>query len=182
MEEHMRRMVRYVVGDVDKELIVPRDNYVETRLVRVSHNEMTAQANDMAGKSWVFEDQHALRKKGVGQGLHRSDVICSTVGHIPEAGEELEYGKNYDGYWTGELFCKQLRTKILPGFEAHHGPRYQALITVDNSQGHSAYSVDALFVLRMNNKPGGKQARMRPRWFIKNGQRITQTIQTSPKE
>jgi hypothetical protein len=23
--------------------------------------------------------------------------------------EELEYGKKYDGYWTGELFVKQVR-------------------------------------------------------------------------
>ncbi|KAJ7097351.1 hypothetical protein C8R44DRAFT_835029 [Mycena epipterygia] len=95
-------------------------------------------------------------------------------GHIPEAGETLEYGKNYDGpgYWTGELFCKQLRRKIIPSFEARHSPGYQALIIVDNSQGHSAYAPDTLLVSRMNTKPHGKQARMRPGWFIKNGERV----------
>ncbi|KAF8157614.1 hypothetical protein K438DRAFT_1620770 [Mycena galopus ATCC 62051] len=127
-------------------------------------------------KGLYFDGHDHPDVKGVGRGLHRSDVICSTVGHIPEAGEELEYGKNYDGYWTGELFCKQLRTKILPGFEARHGPGYQALIIVDNSQGHSAYSDDALLVSRMNTKPGGKQARMRAGWFIKNGQRVIQPM------
>jgi len=39
--------------------------------------------------------------------IHQSEVICSTVGHLTEAGQTLEYGKNYEGYWTGELFVKQ---------------------------------------------------------------------------
>lgn len=102
------RLVCFVVGDVDEELVAAPDNYVERRLVLVAHDEMTAQANDSKEKSWVFEDQHALRKKGVGRGIHQSDVICSTIGHLVEASQTLEYGKNYDGYWTGELFVKQV--------------------------------------------------------------------------
>jgi hypothetical protein len=47
---------------------------------------------------------------------------------------------------------------------------------VDNSQGHSAYSEDALLVSRMNVKPGGKQARMRDGWFIRDGETITQSL------
>jgi len=69
---------------------------------------MTVQSNDTREKEWVFEDEYRLRKKGVGRGIHRSDVICSTCGHLVDAGESLEYGKNYDGYWTGERFCKQV--------------------------------------------------------------------------
>ncbi|KAJ6489378.1 hypothetical protein DFH09DRAFT_948186 [Mycena vulgaris] len=125
---------------------------------------------------WVFEDQHALRKKGVGRGLHRSDIICSTCGHIPEAGQQIEYGKNYDGYWTGELFVNQVERKILPSFEARHGPGFQALIMVDNSQGHSAYAEDALLATRMNVNPGGKQARMHDGWYIKDGRKIIQLM------
>ena len=52
----------------------------------------------------------------------------------------------------------QLCEKIIPAFEKVHGPGYQALIMVDNSQGHSAYVEDALLVSRMNINPGGKQA------------------------
>jgi len=81
---------------------------VERRLVIVAHDEMTVQSNDTREKEWVFEDEYRLRKKGVGRGIHRSDVICSTCGHLVDAGESLEYGKNYDGYWTGERFCKQV--------------------------------------------------------------------------
>ncbi|THU76035.1 hypothetical protein K435DRAFT_705817 [Dendrothele bispora CBS 962.96] len=112
MLEHSRRLVQYVVGDTKKELIKKPTNFVERRLVLCAHDEMTAQANDGLKKEWVFEGQHRLKKKGVGRGLHCSDVICSTVGWMKEAGQELEYGKNYDGYWTGELFVKQVRAFI----------------------------------------------------------------------
>ncbi|KAJ7091696.1 hypothetical protein C8R43DRAFT_908229 [Mycena crocata] len=134
------------------------------------------QANDAQPKSWVFEEQHQLRKKGVGRGLHRSDIICSTCGHITEAGEQIEYGKNYDGYWTGELFVKQVVRKIIPSFEARHGPGFQLLLLLDNSQGHAAYSEDVLLASRMNVNPGGKQARMHDGWYVKDGQKIIQPM------
>jgi hypothetical protein len=70
----------------------------------------------------------------------------------------------------------KLVEKIIPAFERAHGPLYQALIMVDNSQGHSAYAVNALLTSRMNMRPGGKQAQMRNGWYIKNGQKITQEM------
>jgi hypothetical protein len=73
------------------------------------------------------------------------------------------------------LFIK-LTEKIIPAFEKAHGPSYQALIMVDNSQGHSAYSVDALLTSRMNMRPGGKQANMRDGWFVQHGERIIQPM------
>jgi len=47
---------------------------------------------------------------------------------------------------------------------------------VDNSQGHSAYSEDALLSSRMNMNPGGKQAKLRNGWFMQNGIHITQEM------
>jgi len=61
---------------------------------------------------------------------------------------------------------RQLVEKIIPAFERAHGPGYQALIMVENSQGHSAYSVDALLTSRMNLHPGGKQARLHNTWYF----------------
>ncbi|KIL57051.1 hypothetical protein M378DRAFT_33779, partial [Amanita muscaria Koide BX008] len=130
-------------------------------------------SNDGKGKSWVLEGEHPLKKKGVGRGIHQSDVICSTVGWLREASQTLEYGKNYDGYWNGELFLVE---KIIPAFERAHGPGYQALFMVDNSQGHSAYAVDALLTQRMNLRPGGKQARLRNGWYKRNGEKINQSM------
>ncbi|KAG1802914.1 uncharacterized protein HD556DRAFT_1304152 [Suillus plorans] len=82
-----------------------------------------------------------------------------------EASQTLEYGKNYEGYWTGEHFVKQLTKKIILAFERVHGAGHQALFLIDNSQGHSAYSEDALLTSHMNVKPGGKQACMRSGWY-----------------
>jgi len=108
MKAYSERLVQYVVNDVDTQ--VPLNlRPGERPLVLVAHDEMTAQANDARAKSWVLEDQHALRKKGVGRGIHKSDVICSTVGWLKDASQTLEYGKNYEGYWTGELFVKQVK-------------------------------------------------------------------------
>ena len=108
MKQYESRLVRYVVGNVDQELLIPHENFVERRLVLLAQDEMTAQANDTTSKTWVFEDQHRLRKKGVGRGLHKSDTLCSTVGWLEEGTQTLEYGKNYEGYWTGEPFVKQV--------------------------------------------------------------------------
>ena len=108
MKLHRQRIVEYVVGDVGKEKEKPIENYVERRLILVSHDESTTQANDGKKKSWVHENEHALKKKGVGRGIHQSDVICSTMGWLKAASQSLEYGKNYEGYWNGELFVKQV--------------------------------------------------------------------------
>jgi hypothetical protein len=62
----------------------------------------------------VHQYEHALKKEGVGQGQHQSDVIFSMVGWLKEASQSLEYSKNYDGYWTGEMFVKQVRISISP--------------------------------------------------------------------
>ncbi|KAJ3858271.1 hypothetical protein EV359DRAFT_3016, partial [Lentinula novae-zelandiae] len=107
--KYFPRLVEYVVGDVNtlKEKVLPPG--VERWLVLVAHDEMTAQANDGMKWSWVFEGEHAIRKKGVGRGIHQSNVICSTYGWLKDASQTLEYGKNYDGYWNGELFIKQVR-------------------------------------------------------------------------
>ena len=70
----------------------------------------------------------------------------------------------------------QLRDKIIPAFEAAHGPGFQAMLMVDNSQGHSVYAENALVISCMNVRPGGKQARMHDTWFMKNGLRVQQMM------
>ncbi|KAJ6505240.1 hypothetical protein C8R45DRAFT_817655 [Mycena sanguinolenta] len=122
------------------------------------------------------DGEQPLRKKGVGRGLHRSDVLCSTVDYITDAGEELEYGKSYEGYWDGTKFMVQLKNKIIPAFEATHGPGYQMLLMVDHSQGHCMYRLDALLVSRMNLNPGGKQAVMRDGWWMDGNIRRVQKM------
>jgi hypothetical protein len=96
--------------------------------------------------------------------MHQSDVICSSIGWLKEASQSMEYRKNYEGYWNGELFVKQvwlisqlgptvlrkdfdikLKEKIIPMFEKYHNKEeFRAVIMVNNLQGHSAYPKDAL--------------------------------------
>ena len=102
------RLVRYKVGSPDEEEDIKPANYVERRLVLSPHDESTSQANDSHDKAWTFEDQHQLRKKGAGRGLHTSGVITATIGYLEEATQIIEYGKNYEGFWTGEMFVKQV--------------------------------------------------------------------------
>jgi transposase len=106
MEKYQEQLVEYDVKDV--ECKITKFNLVERWLVLCAHDEMTVQAHDGRKKSWVMDNEHALKKKGIGRGMHHLEVICSTVGWLKEAGQDLEYGKNYDGYWTGELFVKQV--------------------------------------------------------------------------
>ena len=99
--------MEYQVGQVDIEVEKSLTNG-EQKLVLLAHDESTCQANDGPKAGWVMEGEQPLKKKGQGRGLHQSDVICSTFGWLCEASQTLEYGKNYDGYWTGELFVKQV--------------------------------------------------------------------------
>ena len=78
--------------------------------------------------------------------------------------------------WTVADLDIKLCEKIIPAFEAVHGAGYQALIMVDNSQGHCAFAEDALLVSRMNLRPGGKQAKMRNGWYSNDGVNIIQTM------
>lgn len=111
MKAHETRLVCYVIGDPDTE--IPPTNFVERQLVLCSFDEMTSQANDSPEKTWVLEDQHMLQKKGAGRGLHKSDAICSTVGWLEEGTQTLEYSKNYEGYWNGEMFVKQVSCEMI---------------------------------------------------------------------
>ena len=58
-------------------------------------------------------EEHHLRKKEVGQGLHVSGCISSTSGWLDEGCNILEYGKNNGSFWTRELCVKQVRLSEL---------------------------------------------------------------------
>jgi hypothetical protein len=73
-------------------------NYVECQLVLVPHDEMISRAHDATVKSWVMGDEHHLRKKGVGQGLHTSSCISSTSGWLDEGCEVLDMERIMVGF------------------------------------------------------------------------------------
>jgi hypothetical protein len=112
MQQYRSRMVEYKIGEVETEL-TKQLQPGERRIVLVAHDESTMQANDGEKEGWVMNGEQPLKKKGAGRGLHQSDIICSTHGWLKGASVTMEYGKNYEGYWTGELFVKQVNELIL---------------------------------------------------------------------
>lgn len=108
MEQYRSQLVEYTVGDVGKELEKQPANYIETWLVLVPHDRMTVQQKDGTKKSWLLNSKHALKNKSVGQGIHVLGVICATKGYIMDAEQTMEYQKNFEGYWAGELLVKQV--------------------------------------------------------------------------
>ena len=50
MKKHKKWLVKYIVGNVDKEIIMKPQNCVESQLVLAPHNETTSQTNDGHGK------------------------------------------------------------------------------------------------------------------------------------
>ena len=76
-------------------------------------------------------------------------------------------------YWW---IFEQLKERIIPAFKKAHGAGYQALIMVNNSQGHSAYSPDTLLVSWMNVNPGGKQGILWDGWYTRDGQKVVQPM------
>lgn len=110
-------------------------------IVLVFHDESTFQANNGKPFSWVAEGKQPLLKKGPGQGIMVSGFICSSVGllrtpsagHVPDVGDintpirldedgkvveaiqYICYGKNADGFWTGELMVKQVSLQLFSG-------------------------------------------------------------------
>jgi hypothetical protein len=95
MKKYESCVVHYTVGDMDTKLDITLQNYVERQFVLTPQDEMTSQANNSSGKTWMLDDQHRLQKKGPGHGIHKSDVICSTMDWLEEASQTLEYRKNF---------------------------------------------------------------------------------------
>ena len=112
MARYQSRIVEYTGDNLDEEVIKNLPPGVR-KLILCPHDESTMQSNDGPKGGWGPQDEMPLLKKGAGRGSHRSDVICACHGWLHNAGQQLEYGKNYDGYWTGELFIKQACSLIL---------------------------------------------------------------------
>jgi len=93
--------------------------------ILVTHDESTFNANDDLKYGWGPKREQPLRKKGRGAGLMISKFLLDTVGRLVVPEEQysrmvskptfpreaciiFEFGKNRDGYWTGEDVPKQV--------------------------------------------------------------------------
>lgn len=81
--------------------------------------------------------------------------------------EFFEYGKNNEGYWTGERLLKQVVKKAMPIGEALY-LGYQLLFLFDNATSHLIFASNALQVGEMNKSIEGQQKFLRDGWYIDN--------------
>ena len=65
MKGYEQWLVHYVIGDVDQEVILPCNNYVECCLVLLPQDKMTSQANDIVEMMWVYKMSIVCRRRGL---------------------------------------------------------------------------------------------------------------------
>ena len=88
MQELRPLLVEYTIGNTDKKVLKNKNG--KWPLVLVVHDEKTAVVDMRV--NYLFN--HWLKA----------------------AGQSLEYGKNYNGYWTGEMFVKQINVNAINYF------------------------------------------------------------------
>ena len=102
-----------------------------------------------------------------------SGFLCTCHGHLSltnpdglqtEVRTTLAIGKGNEGYWTVEHVAEQVQTKLIPALEQMHPKCCTAMILFGQSTNHGAYVPDALVVVKMNFKEGGKQGLLRDGW------------------
>ena len=125
------------------------------------------------GNGQKKEGRLKIKPKGKGRGLMVSDVInkhdCflaitpAETAHLSRcnAREILKYGSDQESYWNNEKFMEWVKIAADDAELKYPHDKFSIVGLFDQSSGHCAYDEDALGVLRMNVKPGGKQQVMR---------------------
>jgi hypothetical protein len=132
-----------------------------------------------ARRQWLAEGQQLLQKKGHGCGIHTSNWILKTCGHIvlnadkiaaqavlpPESRLHVTDAckiiypcKNVDKWWDLPQHMEQIKDAV-DIFEYIH-PEAAGIWAFDCSLAHEGLASDALNVNKMNVNPGGKQTLM----------------------
>ncbi|RPA90985.1 hypothetical protein L873DRAFT_357577 [Choiromyces venosus 120613-1] len=107
---------------------IPEGN---SMLIMILHDELTFNSNNGHHQVWQSSEQMFLQPKSKGRGIMISNVLyfygrvkvpeqttCEEIvlaGHDlmhHEATEYFEYGKNNEGYWTGEYLVNHI-TKVV---------------------------------------------------------------------
>ncbi|KAJ7061135.1 hypothetical protein C8F01DRAFT_1252777 [Mycena amicta] len=98
MQAIRSKLIRFEGGNVTKRIEPTSDDPNFKPHILCSHDEMTTQAHDGKKASWVLDGEQPLLKKGQGRGHHSSEWLNSVDGHMPEAGQGMDYGKNHEGW------------------------------------------------------------------------------------
>jgi len=152
----------------------------EREHVLVFQDESIFHTNEYRRRSWLAEDQQAIRKKGNGRVVHVSDFISETIGRIRLSEDQIAQqlalpaerrlptfearkitypGKGFDAWWDLNQLINQLAHTIKVFDHTH--PDRVAIFVFDRSSAHEGFAENALNVHNMNVNPGNKQRRLR---------------------
>jgi hypothetical protein len=162
--------------DKTLEPILPTLAPGEKEHVVLPQDETNVHTNEGPRCAWLKGDQQPLKRKGNGQGIHVSDLICETTGQlalspdqvvaqlllpeqsrlrVTDARKIIYPGKNHDVWWDLNQLCDQMMDAV-DIFE-YLQPDKVGIWLFDCSSAHEGLAADALNVNNMNVNPGGKQ-------------------------
>jgi hypothetical protein len=140
---------------------IPQLQAGEKDIVLITQDESIFRENDDIKYARIHKSQQFLRPKGEGRGLMVSAFICHCHGILVDGEDNsrtiLKYGRNYDGYWSGDDVAKAAAKVFYIAQRVH--PEYQLLFVFDNSTNHSKKPLDALNASRLNLSDGGVYVR-----------------------
>ncbi|RKF73189.1 hypothetical protein GcM1_245100, partial [Golovinomyces cichoracearum] len=144
-------MVQYVGDKYETELQLEA-RYNGKKIVLFSQDESTCYANDASQYVWLEKGKSTLRKKGLGQSIMISAIICLCHGIMEWNGENsyetLEAGTNREGWWVADNVVKQV-INVIKNFEKLH-PDSIGLFQFDSSSNYHAMAVDSLLASKLN--------------------------------
>ncbi|RKF62157.1 hypothetical protein GcM3_149011 [Golovinomyces cichoracearum] len=159
-------MVQYVGDEYETEL-QPEARYNGKKIVLCSQDESTCYANDAPRYVWLEKGKSTLRKKGLGQSIMISTIICPYHGIMEWNGEKLyenlEAGTNRKGWWVADDVVKQV-IKDIKIFEQLR-PDSIGLFQFDSSSNHYAMAADSLVAPKLSLSDGGTVLLMRDAVF-----------------
>ena len=152
----------------------------EKEHVLVTQDECVASSFDVGCSQWSEQGRPTLAPKGQGESLHISgffserfgDLRCRSEGELAQAAAAdieahtrviIKPGKNRDGWWTGELLCKQFEHAIKV-FEITH-PGCIGVFLFDHSTIHHRKSEDVMQARTLNPDWGGGVPLMREGYY-----------------
>ena len=112
------------------------------------------------------EEFEAFKQKQLREGKPEPTFYTTYQGRFYPSLYLFEFGKNRDGYWTGDDMLKHTAEFI--DFLEFKLPAYQFVFIFDWSSGHAKYPENAPNVKTMNSTFGGKQPLFRPAQILED--------------
>jgi transposase len=181
MLEYERRMEDYTGEDMST-VIAPELREGEKRVVLITHDESTFYCCEGKPMLWMENGKNKLLPKTKGTSIMASGFVCPCHGMFRDDTRQsfqlFEAGKNREGWFTNKDIVAQFEP-LVPLIKSLH-PDCEIVIAFDNSMTHHAKVPDGLDVTNLKMSDG-RAARtnvdMKSGWYIKDGQRIEQSMQ-----